>query len=102
MKKMIVAFVAGIVIVFVVLIGFTIHGRDIRQTELNNAMYTSMKAAMEVLLIEEGGPASQEEWEQMFLQSLVVQIESDSELTVHIGDDSEFLLQKQSYGSVIQ
>ena len=89
MKKMIMAFVASIVIVLIVLIGFTIHGRDFRQTELNNAMNSSMKSAMKVLLIEEGGPKTQEEWEQMFVQSLVVQIESDSELTVHIGEDSD-------------
>jgi len=89
MKKMIMAFVASIVIVLIVLIGFTIHGRDLRQTELNNAMNASMKSAMKVLLIEEGGPKTQDEWEQMFVQSLVVQIESDSELTVHIGEDSD-------------
>ena len=89
MKKMIMAFVASIVIVLIVLIGFTIHGRDLRQTELNNAMYTSMESAMKVLLLEEGGPKTQAEWEQMFVQSLVVQIESDSEMTVHIGEDSD-------------
>lgn len=89
MKKMIMAFVASIVIVLIVLIGFTIHGRDLRQTELNNAMYTSMESAMKVLLLEEGCPKTQAEWEQMFVQSLVVQIESDSELTVHIGEDSD-------------
>lgn len=69
--------------------GFTIHGRNVRQIEVDNALNTSMKSAMEVLLVEEGGPKTQKEWEYMFIQSLAVQIESDSELTVHIGADSD-------------
>ena len=88
MKKMIVAAISCIVIVAIIMIGFTVHGRNLRQTELNNAMRVSMKQAMEILLTEEA-PSNQEEWEQMFVQSLVVQIGSDSELTIHIGEDSD-------------
>ena len=89
MKKMIVAFVSCIIIVILIMTGFTIHGRNVRQIEVDNALNTSMKSAMEVLLVEEGGPKTQKEWEYMFIQSLAVQIESDSELTVHIGADSD-------------
>lgn len=88
MKKMIVAAISCIVIVAIIMTGFTIHGRNLRQIELNNAMRASMKQAMEILLTEDV-PSTQEEWEYMFLQSLAVQIESDSELTVHIGKDSD-------------
>lgn len=88
MKKMIIAFVSCVVIVIIILIGFTMYGRSMRQIEIDNALTTSMERAMEFLLLEEGGPKNQEEWEQMFLQALVVQIGSDSELTVHIGEDS--------------
>ena len=89
MKKMIVAFVSCIIIVILIMTGFTIHGRNVRQIEVDNALNTSMKSAMEVLLVEEGGPKTQKEWEYMFIQSLAVQIESDSELTIHIGADSD-------------
>ena len=88
MKKMIVAAISCLVIVAIIMIGFTVHGRNLRQTELNNAMRASMKQAMEMLLTEEV-PSNQEEWEQMFVQSLVVQIQSDSELIIHIGEDSD-------------
>lgn len=43
-----------------------------------------MKQAIESLIVDEGKPASEEEWKMMFLQSLVSQIESESELTVNI------------------
>ena len=77
-----------IIIVFILSL-YTLHGRNYRQTEIDNALTSSMENAMELLLYEEGGPQTQAEWEQMFIQSLVVQIESDSELTVHIGADSD-------------
>lgn len=89
MKKMIMAFIACLLVVMIILIGFTVHGRNLRQIELDNALRASMKNAMELLLVEEGGPEKQSEWEQMFVQSLAVQIASDSELTVHIGEDSD-------------
>lgn len=88
MKKMIVAAISCIVIVAIIMTGFTVHGRNLRQTELNNAMHASMKQAMEILLTEEP-PSNQDEWEQMFVQSLAVQIQSESELTIHIGEDSD-------------
>lgn len=84
MKKMIIALVAVIVGLIIVLIGFTIHGRGLRQKEVDNALKFSMEYAMESLLYEEGSPQTEEEWKQLFLQSLVEQIKSDSDLTVHI------------------
>lgn len=89
MKKMIMALMSVFIIIVFILALYTMHGRNYRQTEINNALTVSMENAMELLLYEEGGPKTQEEWEQMFVQSLVVQIESDSELTVHIGEDSD-------------
>jgi len=82
MKNMLMAFYAAIIGLLIILIGFTIHGRSIRQVELNNALKSSMEQCMTSLLYEEGGPQSEEEWKSMFLQSLVVQINSASDLTV--------------------
>lgn len=82
MKNMLMAFYAAIIGLLIILIGFTIHGRSIRQVELDNALKSSMEETMVSLLYEEGGPQSEEEWKSMFLQSLAVQINSASDLTV--------------------
>lgn len=73
-----------LVIIIFFLIFFTLHGRNARQTELDNALNVSMKQSMDALLVEVGRPGSEEEWKMMFLQSLVSQIKSESELTVNI------------------
>ena len=84
MKNMLVAFYAAIIALVIILIGFTIHGRSVRQIELDNALKSSMEDAMTVLLYEEERPQTEEEWKASFLQSLAVQINSASDLTVHI------------------
>jgi len=84
MKKVLMAVFSVMIIVIVILIMFTLHGRNARQTELDNALNTSMKQSMDALLVMEGKPHTEEEWKVMFLQSLASQIESESELTVNI------------------
>lgn len=58
------------------------HGRSTRQIELDNALKSSMEEAMTSLMYEEGGPVDEKEWKAAFLQSLVVQINSTSDLKV--------------------
>lgn len=82
MKNMLVAFFAAIIGVLIILTGFTIHGRSVRQVELDNALKSSMEESMTSLLYEEGGPQTEEEWKAAFLQSLAVQINSASDLKV--------------------
>ena len=82
MKNMIIAFFSALCGIVIILIGFTIHGRGIRQVELNNALKSSMEDAMIMLLYEEGVPRTEDEWKAAFLQSLVVQIHSVSDLQV--------------------
>lgn len=82
MKNMLTAFIAALCGVVIILIGFTIHGRSTRQVELDNALKSSMEEAMTSLMYEEGGPENEEEWKAAFLQSLAVQINSNSDLTV--------------------
>lgn len=84
MKKALMSVFSMLIIIIFFLIAFTLHGRNARQTELDNALMTSMKQSMDVLLVEKGRPESEEEWKAMFLQTLVSQIESESELAVHI------------------
>ena len=84
MKNMLVAFNAAIIALVIILIGFTIHGRSVRQVELDNALKSSMEEAMTMLLYEEGRPQTESEWKASFLQSLAIQINSASDLTVNI------------------
>lgn len=84
MKNMLIAFYAAVIGILIILTGFTIHGRSIRQVELDNALKSSMEEAMAVLLYEEGKPQTEEEWKAAFLQSLAVQINSTSDLKVVI------------------
>lgn len=84
MKNMLIAFYTAIIAFLIILIGFTIHGRSIRQVELDNALKSSMENAMAVLLYEEGTPQMEEEWKESFVQSLAVQINSHSDLKVVI------------------
>ena len=82
MKNMLVAFIAALCALVIILIGFTIHGRGIRQVELDNALKSSMEEAMTSLMYEEGGPQNETEWKAAFLQSLAMQINSASDLQV--------------------
>lgn len=82
MKNMLTAFIAALCGVVIILIGFTVYGRSTRQVELDNALKSSMEEAMTSLMYEEGGPENEKEWKAAFLQSLAVQINSTSDLTV--------------------
>ena len=79
---MLIAFIATLCGVVIILIGFTIYGRSIRQIELDNALKSSMEEAMTSLMYEEGGPENEEEWKAAFIQSLVIQISTTSDLTI--------------------
>lgn len=79
---MLIAFIAALCGVVIILIGFTIHGRSTRQVELDNALKSSMETAMAGLMYEEGVAQSEAEWKAAFLQSLAIQINSASNLTV--------------------
>lgn len=84
MKNMLVAFYAAIIAFLIILIGFTIHGRSIRQVELDNALKSSMENAMTTLLYEEGKPQTEEEWTSDFIQAFARQINSNSDLEIVI------------------
>lgn len=69
----------------IILISYTLYGRSIRQTELDNALTSGMKKAMEMLEAERGyAPESDEELVADFMEAFLIQIESWSDITVHI------------------
>lgn len=82
MKNMLIAFYSALIALLIIVTGFTIHGRSIRQIELDNALKSSMENAMTMLLEEETQPDSLEEWKAYFVQSLAIQISSESDLKV--------------------
>ena len=82
MKNMLLAFYAVVIAILIILIGFTIHGRSIRQVELDNALKSSLESAMTSLLYETGKPQTEEEWKESFVHSLAIQINSTSDLEV--------------------
>lgn len=84
MKKALFATFSAILILLFTLIFFSLYSRSVRHNEICNALELSMKQSMELLLLEEGGPASEEEWLELFFASISSQIESQSDLTIHI------------------
>lgn len=82
MRNMLIAFIAALCALVIILTGFTIHGRSSRRIELDNALKSSMEDAMTSLMYEEGTPENGDEWKAAFLQSLAIQINSASDLTV--------------------
>lgn len=85
MKK-VVALICGVTtLIIIMLILLTIQGRDIRQTELDNAVDSSMEKAMSMLYAEDGlAPETNDELVALFMEALVVQIDSASDLEVDI------------------
>ena len=75
---------SSILILLFLLIFFTLYGYSVRYTEIHNALEISMKRAITNLQFEEGFAVSEEEWTNDFVQSVAIQIESDSNLIVHI------------------
>lgn len=84
LKKALLAMFHIIVILIFILIFFTLYGRAVRHTEVCDALELSMKQAITQLQLDEGGPSTEEEWVEHFIQSIAVQIHSKSDLTVHI------------------
>lgn len=66
MKKALMSMFCVIIIIIFILMFFTMHGRNLRQTELNNALTSSMEQAMDMLLLEDDKPQSEDEWKVMY------------------------------------
>lgn len=84
MKKALLAMFSTIFILIFILIFFTLYGHAVRYTEVSNALELSMKQAIAQLQLDEGRPVTEEDWIADFAESVAIQIDSQSELTVHI------------------
>ena len=86
MKKAIFCVLTILIILIFSIAYITIHGRQVRQNELNVALEQSMEKSISLLLENDGKPVSEEEWIEMFCLDLSMQIASASDLTINILD----------------
>ncbi|MCI8282878.1 MAG: hypothetical protein HFI76_14645 [Lachnospiraceae bacterium] len=87
MKNIVIGICAFVLTGILILTVFTIHGRNMRQTELDQAL----AQALEETIAKTGknhtdGPKSNEEMTALFLEKFLTQLESNSQAAVHILD----------------
>lgn len=84
MKNIVIGVCSCVLAGILVLTLYTLHGRSIRQEELEDALTHGMKTVLEqVKQGGDGAPESNEELTAMFLQCFLQQINSNSQVTVH-------------------
>lgn len=87
MKNIIIGICSFVLLGILILTMYTLHGRSIRQQELNHALTSSMQSVMDSICQDiECAPKNNEELVALFLQEFLVQIESNSQVTVHVLD----------------
>lgn len=87
MKNIVIGITAAAFLGLLVLISYTIHGRTIRQTELDMALSVAMEEALRGLQeLEAGQRKDVDTFVEEFLQRFSVQIVSNSNVTVHVLD----------------
>ncbi|GHU45005.1 hypothetical protein FACS1894111_13020 [Clostridia bacterium] len=87
MKNIVIGICSVVLIFGVVLTAYTLHGRSVRETELSNALSYGMEKAMGMLMAEGSViPKSDEELVVCFLESFLMQIDSNSVVTVNVLD----------------
>lgn len=86
MKKIVMGICSLVLILILVMAAYTMYGRSVRRTELDNALSSGMQKAMQMLNAEEYAPRSNEEFTALFLEAFFVSLESSSDVTVHILD----------------
>lgn len=85
MKQIIFGVTAGMILVLFLGVIISIHGRTLRQDEAEQSLEAAMQSAMEQLAEERSYAFSdREEMIADFLEALLIQINSDSEVEVSI------------------
>lgn len=86
MKKIVIGLCSLALILVLILAAYTMYGRSVRKTELDNALSSGMQKAMQMLNAEEYAPLNNEEFIALFMEAFAVNFESSSDVTVHILD----------------
>ena len=86
MKKIVICLCSLALIFLLILAAYTLYGRSVRKTELDNALSSGMQKAMQMLNAEEYAPTSNEEFIALFMEAFLMNFESSSDVTVTILD----------------
>lgn len=87
MKNIIIGICACVLTGILLLTVYTLHGRSIRQTELNQALDAGLKQAVDQTGTgHTDGPRSNEEFIALFLEKFLMQIGSHSDVEVEVLD----------------
>lgn len=84
MKKALLSMFTAVIIFLFLLIFFTLYNYSVRYAEVHNALELSMQQAIAQLQFDEGFPVSEEVWLNDFANSVALQIQSHSELSIEI------------------
>ncbi len=84
MKQIAFGVVAGIVLILFVCVIVAINGRTLRQNEVEQSLETAMEHVMKQLEREEGAYDNQEDFLLEFLEALLIQIDSTSDIEVRV------------------
>ena len=87
MRNIVIGICSVVFLLMIILIGSTVFGRNARQTELDNALNTSMKNALETLDSDRNYiPRTNDELVSVFTQLFLQEIDSKSDATVEVLD----------------
>lgn len=84
MKKALLSTFYSIIILTFILVILSLYSRAVRYTEIRNALELSMQQSIAQLQVDEGGPATKEDWLNTFVNSVASQIHSKSDLEILI------------------
>lgn len=85
MKQMVFGMIAVTILVLFLTIIITVHGRTLRSSEVTQSLSEAMQTTMNQLLSQQSySIANQDEFVADFLEAFLMQVNSDSDITVHI------------------
>ena len=84
MKNVITGMAAGLVLILLLLVLYTVQGQTVREDEAGKALSSALENTAEQLTEERTVYENNEEFKAAFLQSLLVQMDSASNVKVNI------------------
>ena len=85
MKQMVFGMIALTMVVLFLTIIITVHGRTLRSSEVSQSLSEAMQTTMNHLLSQNAySIADKDEFVADFLETFLLQVNSDSDITVHI------------------
>lgn len=83
MKNLITGLAAFIIVILLLLTLYTIQGKTERKTEIQDGITTAMEAAGQKTK-EEGNYTNNDEFQAAFIENLMLQMDSDSDISVTV------------------